>query len=928
MKNKNYTNNMEANKIVFTSLSPRVTFRKIWLVLLLLLILPVSMIAQVTNTKTVDKATAAPNDMLNYGVTVGYQGNEQLINVRVIDPIPTGTSYVTSSANAGGTYGSYTPLAGENGLDTEGGPLGTVTLETSLTPTVNFIITGNSITLTFNVKQNSGSTVNNVSPADFTVEGGSYTIISGPTPTSQNVPTGATGVNFSWVIQLDQPGEYVFSASAANDTETYIWPSATSTSVFSALHGGTNVVAWSLGSNTAAIPNEIIISGAPAGVYGFRGNTTQTFSRYGLTSAGWTARQDYGFNIAKGGALTTDGDSIIYGLQGGGQQRFRKYNTITNQWTALTNTGANVNEGGALVFLSIGGADSVYAFMGNGKGFRRYNVTANTWTARADAPENVKWGGALTTDGTYIYAFRGDGKKNFWKYDPATNTWSSLALMLENVKAGGSLTYLNGHIYAFQGDDKIGFYRYNIIANSWTKMANTPAKVKEGGALTNDGTTIYGLQGDNFNGFWRYNPATDTWTTLSNYYNNLTVKDGGALVYVPQAEVNGLLNTIHSSSSLVISGSNIVITMELIASSPVSDVTPGTVSVSGNNGASATYVSGPTIISTDDDIVDANDKVIYQWVYTANSGTNPGSLTFTAGATGNGGTTDFGSATTNSTLVTPLLTFQSSVDETAPLVIKNSAILTETSGSIFNSTSNVTETSTACNLNVEITGYTNVSCFDGNDGEIDLTVNDAVGTYTVSWVGPDSYQSSVEDISGLEAGTYTVTVTDSKDCVDQTSVTLTQPTALVSSLISKTDIDCFGENTGTVNFSGYGGTSTYTYSIDDIEYFPSGTFTGLAAGTYTAYVKDANSCGPATFSFTITQPSAPLAVDVNVSQPTCFVDGSITLDVSGGTSPYTYDWLDLPGSNNPKNRSGLLQGDYDVTVTDAKGCSVATGTFT
>jgi hypothetical protein len=98
--------------------------------------------------------------------------------------------------------------------------------------------------------------------------------------------------------------------------------------------------------------------------------------------------------------------------------------------------------------------------------------------------------------------------------------------------------------------------------------------------------------------------------------------------------------------------------------------------------------------------------------------------------------------------------------------------------------------------------------------------------------------------------------------------------------------------------------------------------TGLAVGTYSVTVTDSRGC-TATLSKTITQP-ALLALSVAVTQPTCQTapfNGSITLTVTGGTSPYTYNWNDLTGSNQPQNRTGLGPGTYTVVVTDNHGCT-------
>jgi large repetitive protein len=121
------------------------------------------------------------------------------------------------------------------------------------------------------------------------------------------------------------------------------------------------------------------------------------------------------------------------------------------------------------------------------------------------------------------------------------------------------------------------------------------------------------------------------------------------------------------------------------------------------------------------------------------------------------------------------------------------------------------------------------------------------------------------------------------------------------------------------NVSAFGGAGTYSFLWSD-----GGTSkdrTGLTAGNYTLTITDIAGC-TAVYLYELNNPN-PITVQLNKTDPSCINSGVITLNVTGGNIPLTYDWQDLPGAFNNKDRSGLTPGNYNVTVTDDKGCTGA-----
>jgi gliding motility-associated-like protein len=217
---------------------------------------------------------------------------------------------------------------------------------------------------------------------------------------------------------------------------------------------------------------------------------------------------------------------------------------------------------------------------------------------------------------------------------------------------------------------------------------------------------------------------------------------------------------------------------------------------------------------------------------------------------------------------------------------------------------------------------TNIACNGASTGSATVTASGGTTGYTYSW-SPSG--GTAATASGLSAGTYTVTVTDGNSCTATRSFTLTQPTLLVATASSQTNVSCNGGSNGTATVTATGGTPGYTYL-----WSPSGgtaaTASGLTAGTYTVTVTDANAC-TATRSFTITQPSAVIATASSQTNIACngASTGSATVTATGGTTGYTYSWS--PSGGTAATASGLSAGTYTVTVTDGNSCT-ATRSFT
>lgn len=214
-----------------------------------------------------------------------------------------------------------------------------------------------------------------------------------------------------------------------------------------------------------------------------------------------------------------------------------------------------------------------------------------------------------------------------------------------------------------------------------------------------------------------------------------------------------------------------------------------------------------------------------------------------------------------------------------------------------------------------------ISCNGGNNGALNLTPGGGVGPYTFTW----SNGSVTEDISTLTAGTYSVTVKDTKNCTKAFNQTLTQPVPVTINYsvsdYNGANVRCFGNSDGFINLTTTGGNGGYSFIwsngalTEDV--------TGLSAGTYTVNVLDSKSC-PASQGITLTQP-AQLTSSQTIQNPLCFGGntGSITFLAGGGTGSYEYSinngvsWQPAPSFNN------LSTGSYQTLTRDVNNCQAA-----
>ncbi len=212
---------------------------------------------------------------------------------------------------------------------------------------------------------------------------------------------------------------------------------------------------------------------------------------------------------------------------------------------------------------------------------------------------------------------------------------------------------------------------------------------------------------------------------------------------------------------------------------------------------------------------------------------------------------------------------------------------------------------------------TSVSCNTICDGSAVATITGGTTPYSVIW--DDTRATDSTYVDSLCAGTYTISVTDSNACFDASAVIITEPAELVAFIGTSNDVSCFGSNDGAASALGTGGTTPYNYlwSTTDITQ----SISNLGPGYISVQITDTNGCQSDT-NITILEPVILATSITDTTHVLCggFLTGEAIVTPTGGTTPYSYDWYDAPGSQTDSTATSLPAGTYNVEVVDANGC--------
>ncbi|WP_341907938.1 hypothetical protein, partial [Fluviicola taffensis] len=684
--------------------------------------------------------------------------------------------------------------------------------------------------------------------------GGTNAFLVGPpgaTPNNDHGKFNCTGTPYSTVSALK---------TAIMTLSNWVY-SNTSLTVYNLPPGCNYYSTCTAPTITANPPNRTICAGS---------NTTFTSNASGATAFQWQENSGSGFiDIVNGG---------IYS------------NATTN---TLTITGATAGMSGYLYrCTAINGSASCFA------NTNQATLTVSSVNTSSTSQTNVSCNGG-STGAASVNPTGGIA--------PYTYSWSP------SGGTGSIATGLSAGAYTVTVTDNIGCQgtrNYTItqppVLNGSTVVTNVACNGGTNGAINL--TPSGGTPGYTFS--WVSGPTTEDRTGLAAGTYSVTITDANACT----RNVTGITVTQPTSA---VSGTTVVTNVACNSG------TNGAINLTPNGGTGPytfSWVSGPT---TEDrtglaagsysvTITDANACTGTVSGITVTQPTAVSGSTTITNTTCNGGTN--GTIDLTPTGGTPGYTYSwgggvTTQDRTSLAAGSYSVTITDANGCTGTVNATVTQPTAVSGTRT----VTNVACFGGSTGAINLTPTGGVGPYTFNWAsGP-----TTEDRTSLTAGTYSVTITDANGCTGTVATTVTQPTAAVSGTTVVTNVACFGGNTGAINLTPTGGVGPYTFN------WASGPTTedrtGLTAGTYSVTITDANAC-TGTVSPTVTQPASVVSGTTVVTNVSCFggSNGAINLTPNGGTGPYTFSWVSGPTT---EDRTGLAAGTYSVTITDANACT-------
>ena len=237
--------------------------------------------------------------------------------------------------------------------------------------------------------------------------------------------------------------------------------------------------------------------------------------------------------------------------------------------------------------------------------------------------------------------------------------------------------------------------------------------------------------------------------------------------------------------------------------------------------------------------------------------------------------------------------------------------VTVTDGTGCSTVGSVNISTDASGPKIALKSITHNTCYGEKAGALDVTLTGGTIPYSIQW----SNGELTEDLANLASGIYDILVTDNTGCLATATFGIEQPVFLNVSTVVE-DASCSGSDGKAIALAG-GGSKPYTYQWSNGNSGP--VAQNLSAGIYTLTLTDNKSCSIVT-PVIVNNSGGPKVSLNNLTGVNCNneANGSIDIQISGGTPLYSYSWL--PGGQTSQDITGLTEGSYEVSVTDDAGC--------
>lgn len=219
-------------------------------------------------------------------------------------------------------------------------------------------------------------------------------------------------------------------------------------------------------------------------------------------------------------------------------------------------------------------------------------------------------------------------------------------------------------------------------------------------------------------------------------------------------------------------------------------------------------------------------------------------------------------------------------------------------------------------LSLEDFSLSHLSCFESEDGAIEILPDGGVPPYSYVW----NTNGQSQNLTDLAAGIYQFTLTDANNCIFESPVfEITQPDLLQLNVVEQLGVSCFSGQDGSASVHAIGGTAPYTFQWPEGQ--DESIVNSLAPGAHIVQVTDQNECSASVEVF-IAEPD-PLESSLTIDGISCQggADGQLFASIAGGTAPYEYAWS-VPANLTDNNIDNLEEGWYFLTLTDANGCQL------